>query len=114
MKARLQKFNLLKRDAKREQQGVPEIISTLRQAGKTSARQEEVPGVPEEYSDAIAAIFAKKFEVLFCGRASVPHKKAPPALIDECIDRFRHASGGGLAGASASAVAQLKRAFFAQ
>ncbi|XP_061100797.1 TBC1 domain family member 1 isoform X3 [Conger conger] len=117
MKARLQKFNLLKRDAKREQQRVPEIISTLRQAGKTSARQEEVPGVPgvpEEYSDAIAAIFAKKFEVLFCGRASVPHKKAPPALIDECIDRFRHASGGGLAGASASAVAQLKRAFFAQ
>ncbi|KAI1887650.1 hypothetical protein AGOR_G00192500 [Albula goreensis] len=106
---------------------VPEIISTLRQAGKTSARQEEAPGpktqdggTPEDpdAAAAAAAAFAKKFEVLFCGRVSVAHKKAPPALIDECIDKFSHASGGspkegGLAGASA-AVAQLKRAFFFQ
>lgn len=39
--------------------------------------------------------FAKKFEVLFCGRVSVAHKKAPPALIDECIEKFGqlHSSG---------------------
>uniref|UniRef100_A0A8C4P193 TBC1 domain family member 4 n=1 Tax=Dicentrarchus labrax TaxID=13489 RepID=A0A8C4P193_DICLA len=49
---------------------VPEIISALRQAGKSSARSDD------------------KFEVLFCGRVSVAHKKAPPALIDECIEKF--------------------------
>ncbi|XP_053273585.1 TBC1 domain family member 1 isoform X3 [Pleuronectes platessa] len=52
--------------------------------------------------------FAKKFEVLFCGRVSVAHRKAPPALIDECIEKFSqlHGSettdkgenGGGLVG----------------
>lgn len=52
--------------------------------------------------------FAKRFEVLFCGRVSVAHKKAPPALIDECIEKFSqlHSSGtsdkgdnsGGLVG----------------
>uniref|UniRef100_A0A8C3AZF4 TBC1 domain family member 4 n=1 Tax=Cyclopterus lumpus TaxID=8103 RepID=A0A8C3AZF4_CYCLU len=57
---------------------VPEIISTLRQAGKSSART-----------------FAKRFEVLLCGRASVAHKKAPPALIDECIEKFGQLNGSG-------------------
>ncbi|KAJ8281325.1 hypothetical protein GJAV_G00066220 [Gymnothorax javanicus] len=125
MKARLQKFNLLKRDVRKERQEVPEIISTLRQAGKTSARQDKAPGSrppdggsPEDSGDAAAAAaaaaFAKKFEVLFCGRASVAHKKAPPALIDECIDRFSHVHGGGSVGGSSGPVAQLKRALFSQ
>ncbi|CAF94288.1 unnamed protein product [Tetraodon nigroviridis] len=34
---------------------------------------------------ASSTTFAKRFEVLFCGRLTVPHKNAPPALIDECI-----------------------------
>uniref|UniRef100_A0A7N8Y2J8 TBC1 domain family member 1 n=1 Tax=Mastacembelus armatus TaxID=205130 RepID=A0A7N8Y2J8_9TELE len=58
---------------------VPEIISTLRQAGKSSARSNDITTI---------SAFAKKFEVLFCGRVSVAHKKAPPALIDECIEKF--------------------------
>ncbi|XP_037327606.2 TBC1 domain family member 1 isoform X2 [Pungitius pungitius] len=104
---------------------VPEIISTLRQAGKSSARSDVIAPVsvktssgshdPSEacHTAASAAIsptaFAKKFEVLFCGRASVAHKKAPPALIDECIEKFgqMHGSGssdgGGTAGGSARA-----------
>ncbi|XP_074178387.1 TBC1 domain family member 1 isoform X5 [Rhinolophus sinicus] len=65
---------------------VPEIISSIRQAGKI-ARQEELH-CPSEFDDT----FAKKFEVLFCGRVSVAHKKAPPALIDECIEKFNHIS----------------------
>ncbi|KAM9678967.1 TBC1 domain family member 1 isoform 9-T9 [Trichechus inunguis] len=65
---------------------VPEIISSIRQAGKI-ARQEELH-CPSEFDDT----FAKKFEVLFCGRVTVAHKKAPPALIDECIERFNHIS----------------------
>ncbi|XP_021503391.1 TBC1 domain family member 1 isoform X3 [Meriones unguiculatus] len=68
---------------------VPEIISSIRQAGKI-ARQEELR-CPSELDDT----FAKKFEVLFCGRVTVAHKKAPPALIDECIEKFNHVSGGG-------------------
>ncbi|XP_059967216.1 TBC1 domain family member 1 isoform X3 [Mesoplodon densirostris] len=68
---------------------VPEIISSIRQAGKI-ARQEELR-FPSEFDDT----FAKKFEVLFCGRVAVAHRKAPPALIDECIEGFSHVSGGG-------------------
>lgn len=65
---------------------MPEIISSIRQAGKI-ARQEELH-CPSEFDDT----FAKKFEVLFCGRVTVAHKKAPPALIDECIEKFNHFS----------------------
>ncbi|XP_049646060.1 TBC1 domain family member 1 [Suncus etruscus] len=71
-----------------DQTKVPEIISSIRQAGKI-ARQEELH-CPSEFDDT----FAKKFEVLFCGRVTVAHKKAPPALIDECIEKFNHVSSG--------------------
>uniref|UniRef100_A0A673I7W5 TBC1 domain family member 4 n=1 Tax=Sinocyclocheilus rhinocerous TaxID=307959 RepID=A0A673I7W5_9TELE len=95
---------------------VPEIISTLRQAGKSSARQEDTPsllpsnGQPDAScstamtADAATA-FAKKFEVLFCGRVVVAHKKAPPALIDECIEKFGRVSVTG------SLAAGIRRAF---
>ncbi|KAG8134876.1 hypothetical protein E2320_007949, partial [Naja naja] len=63
---------------------VPEIISTIRQAGKIS-RQEDFQSQPEDP-------FSKKFEVLFCGRVTVAHKNAPPALIDECIEKFNDVS----------------------
>ncbi|XP_025778175.1 TBC1 domain family member 1 isoform X3 [Puma concolor] len=69
-----------------DQTKVPEIISSIRQAGKI-ARQEELH-CPSEFDET----FAKKFEVLFCGRVTVAHKKAPPALIDECIEKFNHVS----------------------
>lgn len=101
---------------------VPEIISTLRQAGKSSARNDETftipnktladPGDPKPlethvtFSSLPAAgsaannptlsptTFAKRFEVLFCGRVTVAHKKAPPALIDECIEKFSQLAQG--------------------
>ncbi|KAM4809969.1 TBC1 domain family member 1 [Rhinophrynus dorsalis] len=66
---------------------VPEIIGSIRQAGKL-ARQEEIQSHLCDVEDS----FSKKFEVLFCGRVIVAHKKAPPALIDECIDKFNHVS----------------------
>ncbi|XP_025893261.1 TBC1 domain family member 1 isoform X5 [Nothoprocta perdicaria] len=71
-----------------DQTKVPEIISSIRQAGKI-ARQEEFQNNLSDVEDP----FAKKFEVLFCGRVTVAHKNAPPALIDECIEKFNHASG---------------------
>ncbi|KAM3940404.1 TBC1 domain family member 1 isoform 2-T2 [Leptodactylus fuscus] len=70
-----------------DQAKVPEIISSIRQAGKL-ARQEEIHSHLCDGDDS----FSKKFEVLFCGRVIVAHKKAPPALIDECIDKFNHVS----------------------
>uniref|UniRef100_A0A4W6BLM4 TBC1 domain family member 1 n=1 Tax=Lates calcarifer TaxID=8187 RepID=A0A4W6BLM4_LATCA len=78
---------------------VPEIISTLRQAGKSSARSNDITALPNKTStggsDPSEPAFAKKFEVLFCGRVSVAHKKAPPALIDECIEKFSQLHGSG-------------------
>uniref|UniRef100_A0A673CCS0 TBC1 (tre-2/USP6, BUB2, cdc16) domain family, member 1 n=1 Tax=Sphaeramia orbicularis TaxID=375764 RepID=A0A673CCS0_9TELE len=70
---------------------VPEIISTLRQVGKSSARNDDLTSLSNKTSTS----FAKKFEVLFCGRVSVAHKKAPPALIDECIEKFGRLHGTG-------------------
>ncbi|KYO45886.1 hypothetical protein Y1Q_0021514 [Alligator mississippiensis] len=70
-----------------DQTKVPEIINSIRQAGKI-ARQEEFQINLSDSEDP----FAKKFEVLFCGRVTVAHKNAPPALIDECIEKFNHAS----------------------
>ncbi|XP_013868714.1 TBC1 domain family member 1 isoform X3 [Austrofundulus limnaeus] len=115
MKARLQRLNLF--NIKQEQKDVPEIISTLRQAGKSSARNNDITVDPNKTStgtgggdspetfvssstnstDPTSVVspttFAKKFEVLFCGRVSVAHKKAPPALIDECIEKFSQLHG---------------------
>ncbi|XP_028449489.1 TBC1 domain family member 1 isoform X3 [Perca flavescens] len=56
--------------------------------------------------------FSKKFEVLFCGRVSVAHKKAPPALIDECIEKFGQLHGSGTSskeGNSGGLVGGLRR-----
>ncbi|XP_019732224.1 TBC1 domain family member 1 isoform X3 [Hippocampus comes] len=121
---------------------VPEIISTLRQAGKSSARNDDTftipnktladPGDPKPLETHITfnslsaagsvannpalspATFAKKFEVLFCGRVTVAHKKAPPALIDECIEKFSQlAQGSGTTKKGVNAgglVGGLKRA----
>ncbi|XP_017262173.1 TBC1 domain family member 1 isoform X2 [Kryptolebias marmoratus] len=101
---------------------VPEIISSLRQAGKSSARNNDITVNPSKTStgtgggdssetgvsssspstnstEPTSAVspttFAKKFEVLFCGRVTVAHKKAPPALIDECIEKFSQLHGSG-------------------
>ncbi|KAF0037441.1 hypothetical protein F2P81_010315 [Scophthalmus maximus] len=99
---------------------VPEIISSLRQAGKSSARNNDTAAISNKTSTRgsdssetclphlsamttsvapTAAVsptaFSKKFEVLFCGRVSVAHRKAPPALIDECIEKFSKLHGSG-------------------
>ncbi|KAM7009716.1 TBC1 domain family member 1 isoform 4-T4 [Tautogolabrus adspersus] len=120
MKARLQRLNLF--NSRQEQKDVPKIISTLRQAGKSSARSDDITSISNKTSTggrdpsetsfsshstkttsmappcAISpTTFSKKFEVLFCGRVSVAHKKAPPALIDECIEKFSQLHGSGTA-----------------
>ncbi|KAK2918996.1 hypothetical protein Q8A73_003367 [Channa argus] len=117
---------------------VPEIITALRQAGKSSSRNNDVSSIsnktsiggsdssetcysslstttnPLAPSAAVSpTAFAKKFEVLFCGRVSVAHKKAPPALIDECIEKFSQLNGSGTTdkvGNSGGLVGGLRKA----
>uniref|UniRef100_A0AAZ3QD17 TBC1 domain family member 4 n=1 Tax=Oncorhynchus tshawytscha TaxID=74940 RepID=A0AAZ3QD17_ONCTS len=73
---------------------VPEIISTLRQAGKSSARNDDL-AAPKPAASSSEDCTPSRFEVLFCGRVTVAHKKAPPALIDECIEKFSQSVGAG-------------------
>ncbi|KAL1023996.1 hypothetical protein UPYG_G00050040 [Umbra pygmaea] len=138
MKARLQWFNIF--NVKTQPKSVPEIISALRQAGKSSARSDDLTApIPAASSseDCIsssstnsssssisttnastsavctAAMFAKRFEVLFCGRVTVAHKKAPPALIDECVEKFsqsRETEGGAKTESGGGFVSGLRRA----
>ncbi|KAL3067011.1 hypothetical protein OYC64_016874 [Pagothenia borchgrevinki] len=135
MKARLQRLKLF--NIKQEQKDVPEIISTLRQAGKSSARSDDIAPISNKSSSGgsdssetsfssvsttttsvatCAALsptaFSKKFEVLFCGRVSVAHKKAPPALIDECIEKFSQLQGSGREdkGGNSGALGGLRKA----
>lgn len=88
----------------------------LRKAGKSSARDDNVSKLSGRGSSSsetggsslsttpttvasadlvFSTNFAKRFEVLFCGRVTVPHKNAPPALIDECIVKFSQLQNSG-------------------
>ncbi|XP_026803866.3 TBC1 domain family member 4 isoform X2 [Pangasianodon hypophthalmus] len=65
---------------------VSEVISSIRQASKSALKEENKPRQEAEES----FYNSQKFEVLYCGKVTVNHKKAPSTLIDDCIDLFRH------------------------
>lgn len=64
---------------------VSEVISSIRQASKSSLKDESKPKQEAEES----FYNSQKFEVLYCGKVTVNHKKAPSTLIDDCVDLFR-------------------------
>ncbi|XP_055005327.1 TBC1 domain family member 4 isoform X2 [Boleophthalmus pectinirostris] len=64
---------------------VPEVISRIRQASKSVLKEETNPKQETEE----AFYNSQKFEVLYCGKVTIGHKKAPSTLIDDCIDKFR-------------------------
>lgn len=64
---------------------VSEVISSIRQASKSVLKEESKPKQEAEES----FYNSQKFEVLYCGKVTVNHKKAPSTLIDDCIDLFR-------------------------
>uniref|UniRef100_A0AAR2L9S7 TBC1 domain family member 4 n=1 Tax=Pygocentrus nattereri TaxID=42514 RepID=A0AAR2L9S7_PYGNA len=64
---------------------VPEVISSIRQASKVAHKEDNRPKQEGEES----FYNSQKFEVLYCGKVTVNHKKAPSTLIDDCIDKFR-------------------------
>lgn len=64
---------------------VPEVISRIRQVSKSALKEEAKP--KQEADDAFYN--SQKYEVLYCGKVTVLHKKAPSSLVDDCIDKFR-------------------------
>ncbi|XP_059198854.1 TBC1 domain family member 4 isoform X3 [Centropristis striata] len=63
---------------------VPEVISSIRQVSKSALKGDAKP--KQEADEAFYN--SQKFEVLYCGKVTVLHKKAPSTLIDDCIDKF--------------------------
>ncbi|XP_030642138.1 TBC1 domain family member 4 [Chanos chanos] len=64
---------------------VPEVISSIRQVSKAALKEDSRPKQDSDES----FYNSQKFEVLYCGKVTVNHKKAPSTLIDDCIDKFR-------------------------
>ncbi|XP_008105100.1 TBC1 domain family member 4 isoform X2 [Anolis carolinensis] len=63
---------------------VPDVISSIRQASKAALKEDVKPNKDSED----AFYNSQKFEVLYCGKVTVAHKKAPSTLIDDCIEKF--------------------------
>lgn len=63
---------------------VPEVISSIRQLSKAAMKEDSKPSKDNED----AFYNSQKFEVLYCGRVIVTHKKAPSSLIDDCKEKF--------------------------
>ncbi|XP_036965394.1 TBC1 domain family member 4 isoform X3 [Acanthopagrus latus] len=64
---------------------VPEVISRIRQVSKSALKGDTKP--KQEADEAFYN--SQKYEVLYRGKVTVLHKKAPSTLIDDCIDKFR-------------------------
>nr|XP_046259358.1 TBC1 domain family member 4 isoform X3 [Scatophagus argus] len=64
---------------------VPEVISRIRQVSKSALKEDAKPKQEAEE----AFYNSQKYEVLYCGKVTVLHKKAPSTLVDDCIDKFR-------------------------
>ncbi|XP_047408642.1 TBC1 domain family member 4 isoform X1 [Sciurus carolinensis] len=63
---------------------VPDVISSIRQLSKAAMKEDAKPSKDNED----AFYNSQKFEVLYCGKVIVTHKKAPTSLIDDCIEKF--------------------------
>uniref|UniRef100_A0AAY4EJA2 TBC1 domain family member 4 n=1 Tax=Denticeps clupeoides TaxID=299321 RepID=A0AAY4EJA2_9TELE len=64
---------------------VPEVISSIRQVSKAALQEDSKPKQESDES----FYNSQKFEVLYCGKVTVSHKKAPSTLVDDCIEKFR-------------------------
>lgn len=64
---------------------VPEVINRIRQVSKSVLKEDAKP----KHETDEAFYNSQKFEVLYCGKVTVGHKKASLTLVDDCIDKFR-------------------------
>ncbi|XP_048835149.1 TBC1 domain family member 4-like isoform X2 [Brienomyrus brachyistius] len=65
---------------------VPEVISSIRQVSKAALKED----AKAKWNGEEAFYNSQKFEVLYRGKVTVPHKKVPSTLIDDCIHKFQH------------------------
>ncbi|XP_048388340.1 TBC1 domain family member 4 isoform X2 [Stegostoma tigrinum] len=63
---------------------VPDVISSIRQVSKATLKEDTKSRQVSED----AFYNSQKYEVLYCGKVVVTHKKAPSTLIDDCIEKF--------------------------
>uniref|UniRef100_UPI00398F7979 TBC1 domain family member 4 isoform X1 n=2 Tax=Pristiophorus japonicus TaxID=55135 RepID=UPI00398F7979 len=63
---------------------VPDVISGIRQVSKAALKGDTKSRQVSED----AFYNSQKYEVLYCGKVVVTHKKAPSTLIDDCIEKF--------------------------
>nr|XP_012327472.1 TBC1 domain family member 4 isoform X3 [Aotus nancymaae] len=63
---------------------VPDVISSIRQLSKAAMKEDAKPSKDNED----AFYNSQKFEVLYCGKVTVTHKKTPSSLIDDCMEKF--------------------------
>ncbi|XP_029458887.1 TBC1 domain family member 4 isoform X2 [Rhinatrema bivittatum] len=63
---------------------VPDVISSIRQISKVALKEDSKTSKDSED----AFYNSQKFEVLYCGKVTVIHKKAPSTLVDDCIEKF--------------------------
>ncbi|KAF7668148.1 hypothetical protein LDENG_00030320 [Lucifuga dentata] len=69
----------------RDPNQAPEVINSIRQVSKSALKEDAKP--KQETDEAFYN--SQKFEVLYCGKVTVGHKKAASTLVDDCIDKFR-------------------------
>ncbi|XP_072332252.1 TBC1 domain family member 4 isoform X3 [Scyliorhinus torazame] len=67
-----------------EEDKVPDVISSIRQVSKATLKGDTKSRQVSED----AFYNSQKYEVLYCGKVMVTHKKAPSTLIDDCIEKF--------------------------
>ncbi|KAL0964124.1 hypothetical protein UPYG_G00319240, partial [Umbra pygmaea] len=64
---------------------VPEVISSIRAVSKSAIKEDSKP----KHDTDEAFYNSQKFEVLYCGKVTITHKKATSTIIDDCIGKFR-------------------------
>ncbi|XP_053311382.1 TBC1 domain family member 4 isoform X2 [Spea bombifrons] len=63
---------------------VSNVISSIRQVSKVALKEDSKPNKDNED----AFYNSQKFEVLYCGKVVIAHKKASSTLVDDCIEKF--------------------------
>ncbi|XP_038055153.1 TBC1 domain family member 1-like [Patiria miniata] len=74
-----------------DQEVVHHIASAVRDASKEAMKYDSISKDEKAGVEAIENLRinnATMFEVLYCGRVTVTHKRAPPTLIDDTIEKF--------------------------
>ncbi|XP_041459585.1 TBC1 domain family member 1-like isoform X2 [Lytechinus variegatus] len=68
---------------------VNDVVTSIRESDKENIPQSAQAEGITEAMDILKESNSSMFEVLYCGKISVSHKRAPPTFIDESIEKFK-------------------------